>query len=321
MEALLQGLRAAGEETRMRLLVLCGHAELTVSEIIQILGQSQPRVSRHLKLLCDAGLIDRFQEGSWVYYRLANKSGTSLLARYLVDLVPDTDPVVARDLERLNAIKQARSDAATLYFTENASRWNEIRSLQVDEKEVEVSLLKAIEGKKIADFLDIGTGTGRMLELFGPLVDYATGIDSSREMLAYARTAIEEAELRNCQVRLGDMYTLPFANASQDVVVIHQVLHYADRPKAVITEAKRVLRAGGILIVADFAPHHVETLRDDHAHLQMGFDANQVWEWFESAGLERVSSTQLKGNPLTVNIWVASNNMTIDAIDALGVAQ
>lgn len=321
MEALLQGLRAAGEETRMRLLVLCGHAELTVSEIIQILGQSQPRVSRHLKLLCDAGLIDRFQEGSWVYYRLANKSGTSLLARYLVDLVPDTDPVVARDLERLNAIKQARSDAATLYFTENASRWNEIRSLQVDEKEVEASLLKAVEGKKIADFLDIGTGTGRMLELFGPFVDYAIGIDSSREMLTYARTAIEEAELRNCQVRLGDMYTLPFANASQDVVVIHQVLHYADRPKAVITEAKRVLRAGGTLIVADFAPHHVETLRDDHAHLQMGFDASQVWEWCESAGLERVSSTQLKGNPLTVNIWVASNNMAIDAIDALGVAQ
>ncbi len=266
METLLQGLRAAGEETRMRLLVLCGHAELTVSEIIQILGQSQPRVSRHLKLLCEAGLIDRFQEGSWVYYRLANKSGTSLLARYLVDLVPDSDPIVARDLERLNAIKQSRIDAATLYFKENASRWNEIRSLQVDEKEVEALLLRAVEGKTIVDFLDIGTGTGRMLELFGPLADYAIGIDSSREMLAYARTAIEEAELRNCQVRLGDMYTLPFANASQDAVIIHQVLHYADRPKAVISEAKRVLRPGGTLIIADFAPHHVESLRVDHAH-------------------------------------------------------
>lgn len=317
METLLQGLRAAGEETRMRLLILCGHAELTVSEIIQILGQSQPRVSRHLKLLCEAGLIDRFQEGSWVYYRLANKSGTSLLARYLVDLVPDSDPVVARDLERLNAIKQARSDAASLYFKENASRWNEIRSLQVDEKEVEALLLKAVEGREITDFLDIGTGTGRMLELFGPRVDYAIGIDSSREMLAYARTAIEDAELRNCQVRLGDMYTLPFANASQDTIVIHQVLHYADRPKAVITEARRVLRPGGSLIIADFAPHHVEVLRDDHAHRQMGFDSSQIWQWCEDAGLDQVSSQILKGNPLNVNIWVASAQR---ATNAIGVA-
>ncbi len=302
----------------MRLLVLCGHAELTVSEIIQILGQSQPRVSRHLKLLCEAGLIDRFQEGSWVYYRLANKSGTSLLARYLVDLVPDSDPVVARDLERLNAIKQARSDAASSYFKENASRWNEIRSLQVEEKEVETLLLKAIEGKKVIDFLDIGTGTGRMLELFGPLVDYAIGIDSSREMLAYARTAIEEAELRNCQVRLGDMYTLPFANASQDVVIIHQVLHYADRPKAVIAEARRVLRPGGTLIVADFAPHHVESLRADHAHRQMGFDSVQVWDWCADAGLEKVDFQSLKGNPLTVNIWIAASR---EAVRVLGAAE
>lgn len=302
----------------MRLLILCGHAELTVSEIIQILGQSQPRVSRHLKLLCEAGLIDRFQEGSWVYYRLANKSGTSLLARYLVDLVPDSDPVVARDLERLNAIKQARSDAASSYFKENASRWNEIRSLQVDEKEVEALLLRAIEGKKVTDFLDIGTGTGRMLELFGPLVDYAIGIDSSREMLAYARTAIEDAELRNCQVRLGDMYTLPFANASQDAVIIHQVLHYADRPKAVITEARRVLRPGGTLIIADFAPHHVESLREDHAHRQMGFDGNQVWNWCEETGLEKVDFQSLKGNPLTVNIWVAASQ---EAASVLGAAE
>ncbi|MBL4666652.1 MAG: metalloregulator ArsR/SmtB family transcription factor, partial [Sneathiella sp.] len=145
MEQLLQGLRAAGEETRMRLLVLCGHAELTVSELLQILGQSQPRVSRHLKLLCEAGLIDRFQEGSWVYYRLAAKSENSLLARHLIDLTPESDPVIARDLERLDAIKQARSDAASTYFKENASRWHEIRSLHVDEEEVESLLLKTVQ--------------------------------------------------------------------------------------------------------------------------------------------------------------------------------
>ncbi|MEP3244588.1 MAG: metalloregulator ArsR/SmtB family transcription factor [Sneathiella sp.] len=306
MEQLLQGLRAAGEETRMRLLVLCGHAELTVSELIQILGQSQPRVSRHLKLLCDAGLLDRFQEGSWVFYRLSNKSSTSLLARYLVDLTPEDDPVVARDLERLNVVKQARLDAAASYFKENAKHWNEIRSLHVDDAEVESTLLAAVEGHSITDFLDIGTGTGRMLELFGPKTDFAVGIDTSREMLAFARAAIEKADLRNCQVRLGDMYTLPFPNASQDLVVIHQVLHYADRPKVAIGEAKRVLKENGLLIIADFAVHEIETLRTEHAHRQLGFDAEQIWAWCEEVGLERKDLHILKGDPLTVNIWIAT---------------
>jgi len=311
MEHLLQGLRAAGEETRMRLLVLCGHAELTVSELLQILGQSQPRVSRHLKLLCEAGLIDRFQEGSWVYYRLASKSENSLLARYLVDLTKETDPVVARDLGRLDTIKQARSDAATAYFKMNASRWNEIRSLHVDEEEVESFLLATMRehqersGKEIVDFLDIGTGTGRILELFGPRVEYAVGIDTSREMLAYARAAIEEKGLRNCQVRMGDMYTLPMANQSQDAVVIHQVLHYADRPTVAIEEARRVIRSDGVLIIVDFAPHEVTALNEEHAHRQSGFELKQVKEWCEAAGFLNVSTHVLKGDPLTVNIWVA----------------
>ena len=313
METLLQGLRAAGEETRMRLLVLCAHAELTVSEIIQILGQSQPRVSRHLKLLCEAGLIDRFQEGSWVYYRIANRSKASLLARYLVDLVPEHDQVVVRDLERLNTIKQTRIDAAAEYFKENASRWGEIRSLHVPDEEVEKLLLKAIFGKEVTDFLDVGTGTGRILELFAPHVEFAVGVDSSREMLAYARTAIEEAELRNCQVRLGDMYTLPFANASQDVVVIHQVLHYAERPLAVIEEARRVLRSNGTLIIADFAIHDVEALREDHAHRQMGFGMRQVQEWCDTANLKEISTHVLKGDPLTVYIWVFVADTPTDA--------
>jgi len=313
MEILLQGLRAAGEETRMRLLVLCAHAELTVSEIIQILGQSQPRVSRHLKLLCEAGLVDRFQEGSWVYYRIANKSKASLLARYLVDLVPEYDQVVVRDLERLNTIKQARVDAAAEYFKENASRWGEIRSLHVSEEEVEKLLLKAVEGKNVTDFLDIGTGTGRILELFSPHVEFAVGVDSSREMLAYARSAIEEAELRNCQVRLGDMYTLPFAKESQDVVVIHQVLHYAERPLAVIEEARRVLRSNGVLIIADFASHNVDALRTDHAHRQMGFEMKQILNWCDATNLKELSTHVLKGDPLTVNIWVFVANASTDA--------
>ncbi len=311
MEQLLQGLRAAGEETRLRLLVLCGHAELTVSEIIQILGQSQPRVSRHLKLLCEAGLLDRFQEGSWVFYRLASKGENALLARYLVDLTEENDPVVAMDLERLAAVRKARQDVAFAYFKKNASRWNEIRSLHVDEGEVEARLLKVIKdhkakkGAQIVDFLDIGTGTGRILELLSSEAEYAVGVDNSREMLGYARAAIEDKGLRNCQVRQGDMYTLPFGNNSQDLVVIHQVLHYADRPKEVLQEARRVMRPGALLVIVDFGPHNVKSLQEEHAHQQMGFAAKDIERMCSELGFSIISTETLSGNPLTVNIWSA----------------
>lgn len=302
---MLQGLRAAGEETRLRLLVLCAHSELTVSELTQILGQSQPRVSRHLKLLCEAGLLDRYQEGSWVFYRLSAKNSASLLGRTLVDLVPETDPVVSRDLERLETVKKARNVAAEEYFRENAVHWREIRSLHVPEEAVEEALLELTGGVEIIDFLDIGTGTGRMLELFGPRVTHAIGVDTSREMLSFARSAIEDAGLRNCQVRLADMYNLPFGNHSQDAVVIHQVLHYAEDPAVAIREAARVLRGGGILAIVDFAPHDLESLRAEHAHRHMGFDEEAVWAYCAEAGLEPRDLKVLKGDPLTVNIWTA----------------
>ncbi|MCR9214024.1 MAG: metalloregulator ArsR/SmtB family transcription factor [Proteobacteria bacterium] len=306
MENLLQGLRAAGEETRLRLLVLCGHSELTVSELTQILGQSQPRVSRHLKLLCDAGLLDRYQEGSWVFYRLSGKSNAALLGRTLVDLVPESDPVVSRDLQRLEAVKKTRVIAAEQYFRENAAHWRQIRSLHVPEKEVENSLKQLFKGRDIVDFLDIGTGTGRMLELFGPEVEHAIGVDSSREMLSFARTAIEDAGLRNCQVRLADMYNLPFANQSQDAIIIHQVLHYADTPEKAIEEAARLLRKNGLLAIVDFAPHTIENLRTEHAHRQMGFSKNDISDYCRRAGLNPREVSILAGDPLTVNIWTAT---------------
>jgi SAM-dependent methyltransferase/DNA-binding transcriptional ArsR family regulator len=306
VENLLQGLRAAAEETRLRLLVLCGHSELTVSELTQILGQSQPRVSRHLKLLCDAGLLDRYQEGSWVFYRLSNKNNTSVLARTLVDLVPETDSVVSRDLERLETVKLTRVMAAEQYFKENAADWQRIRALHVPENEVEDNLEDIFRDRKIKDFLDIGTGTGRMLELIGPNVEHAIGIDSSREMLSYARATIEEAGLRNCQVRLADMYNLPFANQSQDGIIIHQVLHFAENPLRAIKEASRLLRPNGILAIADFAPHNVHSLRTEYAHRQLGFHEEEMQSLYEQAGLRHVGLRVLKGDPLTVNIWTAS---------------
>jgi len=305
MEHLLSALRAVAEPTRLRLIVLCAKGELTVSELTQILGQSQPRVSRHLKLLCEAGLLDRFREGSWVFYRLRQSGPSGALARQLVAACDDADPTIGLDLQRLNAIKRQRADLASAYFRENADRWHRIRSLYIDEREVEAALVEIIAAADPRDLLDIGTGTGRMLEILAPRVEHALGIDQSREMLSVARVNLERAGLENGSVRLGDMYQLALPDASFDAVVIHQVLHYADRPADAIAEAARVLRPNGILVVVDFAPHALEFLREEHAHRRLGFADAEVAEWCRTAGLDPAPPRHLPSDPLTVVIWTA----------------
>jgi ubiquinone/menaquinone biosynthesis C-methylase UbiE len=305
MEHLLAALRAVAEPTRLRLVVLCARGELTVSELTQILGQSQPRVSRHLKLLCEAGLLDRFREGSWVFYRLSQSSPASALGRQLVATCDESGPTIALDLQRLNAIKRQRAEIAGAYFRENAAQWHRIRSLYIDEREVEAALAEIITAADPLDLLDIGTGTGRMLEILAPQVRHALGIDQSREMLSIARVNLERAGLENASVRLGDMYQLALPDASFDAVVVHQVLHYADRPATAITEAARMLRPNGVLVLVDFAPHVLEFLRDEHAHRRLGFSDAEVAEWCRAAGLDPDLPRHLPGNPLTVVIWSA----------------
>ena len=303
LDDFLAGLRAAAEPTRLRLLALCAEGELTVSELTEILGQSQPRVSRHLKLMVEAGLLERIREGTWAFYRLTGGDAGTRLGRRLVDMIPGDDAALALDRERLGAVKQARAGRAQAYFRKNAARWNEIRKLYVAEAEVEKALLEAMPMEGVGDFLDIGTGTGRILELFGDKVERGLGIDLSREMLALARANLERAGRRNCRVRHGDMYKLPVPSASFDAVAIHQVLHYADDTAAAIAEAARVLRQGGRLVIVDFAPHDLEFLRLEHAHRRLGFSDDEVEGWCRAAGLVPEGTVHLPGDPLTVAIW------------------
>src|SRR5258708_383828 len=209
MDHLLAGLRAAAEPTRLRLLALCGRAELTVTELTQILGQSQPRVSRHLKLLCEAGLLERFREGAWAFYRLAQRGSAAPLAAHLVALLPADDPGLALDLERLEGVKRNRAAAAAEYFRDNAGEWNRIRSMHIDEAEVEPAVLAPLRAGPIGDYLDIGTRTRRLLELIGPRARPALGVDLSREMLAVARAHLGRAGLVPCSLRQAHMHQLP----------------------------------------------------------------------------------------------------------------
>lgn len=311
MDQLLAGLRAAGEPTRLRLLALLARGELTVTELTQILRQSQPRVSRHLKLLCEAGLLERFREGSWVFYRLSGSGPVAELADVLSGLIPQEDLVIARDLERLEAVRTARAEKAAAYFRANAEEWDRIRSLYVPENKVEQAMLELGSGDhRLEVVADLGTGTGRMLELFGPKARSGLGIDLSPEMLALARAQLAQPELQHCSVRQGDLYDLPIQDETVDLVTLHMVLHYLDDPAASIAEAVRVLKPGGRLLIADFAPHELDFLRESHAHRRLGFTDAEVKEWLVNAGLDVKETRHLppeggEDAKLTVLIWVA----------------
>ena len=303
MDNLLSALRAAGEETRLRILGLLAEGELTVSEITQILSQSQPRVSRHLKLLCEAGLLLRFQEGTWAFYRLAEEGEAGTLSQTIVARIPDDNIQHKRDLERLADIRAGRAAVAAQYFSQNAENWSQIRNLHVPEQKVEEILLEAAKGKDIHTLLDVGTGTGRILEVFAGKIDKGLGIDLSQDMLSVARDNFAQNDLANCQARLGDMYNIPADGATQDVVIIHQVLHYADQPEEVLREAARVLKSDGILLIVDFAPHELEELREQHAHRRLGFSDSEMLAWGNACQLEHIKTTRLAGEKLTVKIW------------------
>lgn len=306
MDQLLQGLRAAAEPTRLRILALCARGELTVSDLTAILGQSQPRVSRHLKVLVEAGLLQRLREGTWAFYRLSDTGTAAGLARSLVGFIPDGNDIVVRDLERLGSVKQLRADVASSFFRRNAGEWDGIRKLYINDEEVERALLSLLPRHDVHGLLDIGTGTGRILEIFGNDIDRGVGVDLSREMLAVARVNLDKLGLRNCHVRYGDMNQLPLTHESFDAVTFHLVLHYAEDPQAAVKEAARFLEPGGRLVIVDFAPHEEEKLRTEHAHRWLGFEDGEVKSWFEAAGLAPGRTVRLPGDPLTVCLWSAA---------------
>ncbi|HWM47148.1 MAG TPA: metalloregulator ArsR/SmtB family transcription factor [Xanthobacteraceae bacterium] len=309
-DALNAVLKAAGEETRLRILALLAEAELTVSDLTEILHQSQPRISRHLKLLVEAGLLLRFREGAWAFFRLSDQGAAVEIARSLVSRLDPADETIARDRDRLAGIRARRAAAAQSYFTQHAAEWDRIRRLHVSDEAVEAAVAAALADRPFRSLLDLGTGTGRMLELFGPQLERGVGIDLSLDMLALARARLDRAGLKQCSVRQGDIYDLKLPPNSFDVVIVHQVLHYLDDGARALREAARVLRPQGRLLVVDFAPHDLEFLRDEHAHLRLGFPAEVVSQWLEQSGLEMVSYRTLppehgSDGQIAVSLWLA----------------
>jgi ubiquinone/menaquinone biosynthesis C-methylase UbiE/DNA-binding transcriptional ArsR family regulator len=304
-------LKAVAEPTRLRLLALLAQGELNVKDLTRILNQSQPRISRHLKLLAEAGLVERSPEGSWVYFRLAETGPGREVAGLILKFIDLTDAVIVRDRNRARSVQEERQAAAQSYFRAHAAEWDRIRALHVAEAEVEAAVSEVLGPDPLDLLVDLGTGTGRMLELFAARYRRGLGLDLNPAMLAYARAKLESAGLIHAQVRQGNLYDLPLADRSADAVVMHQVLHFLSDPQRAVREAVRVLAPGGRLLIVDFAPHQLEFLRDDYAHERLGFAGPLIAQWCAESGAEVVETRELapgaasQNGKLTVSLWVA----------------
>ena len=296
--------RSLADPTRLRILALLRAMELSVGELAQVLGQSQPRVSRHVRILIDCGLAERRKEGSWVFLSLGPRERLEPLFD-LMDCWTDVDgedPWGIADAARLAAVRSDRAAAAERYFAAQADHWDEIRSLHIAESEVEAAVARALADRPVGRLVDIGTGTGRMIELFGREADHALGVDRSPEMLRLARVKLAQAGLE-AELRQGDMYSLALPAASADTIIIHQVLHYAQQPAAAVAEAARLLAPRGRLLIVDFAPHEREELRSRDAHARLGFADEAILHYLDEAGLQGRVVERLEGGELTVTIW------------------
>lgn len=304
-------LKAAAEPTRLRLLMLLRAGELNVKDLTRILGQSQPRISRHLKLMAEAGLVERLADGSWAYYHLIEQGPRGALIARVLDTIAADDPALVRDRSRADAVKREREAAAQTYFQAHAAEWDRIRSLHVRESEVEKALSEALGPGPFGLLVDLGTGTGRVLELLADRYTRGIGFDINHSMLAYARGKLDSAGLDKAVVRHGDLYDVALPDGCADAVVMHQVLHFLAEPALAVREAARILAPGGRLVIADFAPHTMEFLREAFAHERLGFPTQQVEQWMEDCGLEPEHARQLApertqdSDKLTVTVWTA----------------
>jgi ubiquinone/menaquinone biosynthesis C-methylase UbiE len=308
---LVTQLRAAGEITRARILALLAHGELSVGELAQVLNQSQPRLSRHLKFLTGAGLIERLPEGAWVFYRLPAEGGARALVDTLIASIDPADPELKRDLDRLREVKGERAEAADQYFARVADDWDRLRALHYAEDDIEQAVLAAAGPGPFDLVVDFGTGTGRMLTLFAGKARRVEGIDLSHQMLTVARSKLQVAGATNASVRHGDATASPYPDSSANLVIIHQVLHFLDDPARALNEAARVLKPGGRLIVVEFAPHTLEHLRAEHAHRHLGVSEADMARWAERAGLTVKAAKTFRApngeKGISVMVWSAES--------------
>jgi ArsR family transcriptional regulator len=298
--------RALADPTRLRIVHLLRAMELAVGEIAQVMGQSQPRVSRHIRILVEAGLVDRRKEGSWVFLTPGEGTAACAMFGWFDTVTPSVEEQlwIDADVARLTAVRADRAAAAAEFFAEHAEEWDAIRSLHVPEAEVEAAMVRLLGQRPLGRLIDVGTGTGRMVELFGNAASGVVAIDRSPDMLRLARARVPVEHAAKYRLMVGDFNALPLDDGSADTIILHQVLHYAQSPRTAIGELARLLSDDGVLMIADFAAHDREELRASAAHARLGFSDEQMKGWFGQHGVDMTAVETLSGGELTVKIWM-----------------
>lgn len=321
-------IRALADPTRLRIMRLLSRMELAVGELAHVLGQSQPRVSRHVAILCDSGLAERRREGSWIFLRqtisVVSEDGLDAALAGLLDAAEDNDAEFAvtcqADRRHLAVVRAAREKNAADYFARHADEWDHLRSMNTPAAEVEAALQGMLQGQALGQLLDIGTGTGRIAQLLADNSDHVVGLDKSPEMLRLARVRLQDLPAAKWELRQGDFAALPFRTDSFDTVILHQVLHYAPEPALPLAEAARVCRPGGRIVIVDLAAHGNEELRERHAHARLGFTDEQIGGWLGAHGFIPGEPAMLPGQDLSTKIWIASDGVAHLSAARKGIA-
>ena len=314
--------RALADPTRLRILRLLEAMELAVGEVAQVLAQGQPRVSRHIGILCDAGLAERRREGSWVFLRALSGDGDSLTGRiaHVLAQAETCDPEFAAicegDRRRLAEIRERRESEAESYFAKHAHDWDELRRMHSADEAIEAALTRVLGKGSLGSLLDIGTGTGRMAEILAERAERIVALDKSLAMLKVARAKLQHLPADRVELVQGDFASLPFEDGRFDTVLFHQVLHFAHSPAAVVAEAARVLRPGGRIAIVDFAAHQNESLRERHAHARLGFGDEQMARLLGDAGFAPHDPIALEDGELVVKIWIAERGGAAEGAQA-----
>jgi len=316
MENVANILKVLGHPERLRILALLSRGELTVSELTHILGLSQPRVTQYINSLESAGVIERLKEGSWVFSRLrnGNASVTALVATTL-NALPHDDKTLLSDQKRLLDVRKKRAEAADAFFASVANDTGQLGDEYLPQSDIETAM-RELAGEGPFNFMvDLGTGTGRVLDVFSDRITRGTGIDNNTDMLKVARHKLASSGHSHISLRQGDLHRAPIDSGTADLVTLHQVLHYLDDPSEAIAEAARLLTPGGMLLMVDFEAHNQDSFRDNYAHRRLGFTDSDISGWTVQSGLQFLPSLLIDNTTTSgprVKVWSAKKATVIE---------
>ncbi len=292
---MLETLKALADPCRLRLTAVLLSGEFTVQELTRIMDMGQSRISRHLKILTEAGVLTVKRQGTWSYYRAGEECRFFSAIRPAFERELEMLTERSRDMAAVAEVLEERRRRSQEFFDRHARQWDDLARTLLPVPEYHKRLIKQVpEGVTL---LEIGIGTGALLIELAARAANVIGVDHSPAMLEEARRRLANDGVSSVELRLGEMSHLPLSDGSVGCVVANMVLHHAADPAAVLAEIRRVLVPGGVLLLADLARHEREAAREQLADQWLGFEENELTDWLKLAGFAVVTTELVAADP------------------------